>query len=76
MILGKENNFNKAGAAVYDQGTKYDYDSIMHYRSNAFTGDGSDTITVPAGAHVGQRDHLSVCDVERIQVHYGCKAKV
>ena len=78
IVLGYESNFDKAGAYVYDQGSHYDYDSIMHYRSTSFTKDGSDTISVPEGVTtvIGQRDHLSDCDIERIQVHYGCKAKV
>jgi hypothetical protein len=42
----------------------YDYASIMHYPRNAFSIDGSDTITpVQAGAQIGQRTGLSVGDI-------------
>jgi len=42
----------------------YDYGSIMHYPRDAFSVDGSDTITpIQAGASIGQRTALSAGDI-------------
>src|SRR4029077_7940111 len=45
----------------------YDFGSIMHYPRNAFSIDGSDTITpivaVPPGVTIGQRNALSAGDI-------------
>lgn len=60
---GKEHNFNQHINDGDDVGP-YDYESIMHYPRNAFSTDGSDTITpVDASAQIGQRDHLSPGDI-------------
>ncbi|XP_031567552.1 zinc metalloproteinase nas-14-like [Actinia tenebrosa] len=51
----------------------YDYQSIMHYKKNAFTKNGLPTI-VPATSNVGigQRNGPSVMDVEKIHFLYHC----
>ena len=62
------------------QGLDYDFDSIMHYRSNAFTKNGKDTIVVKdtvtfekeGSPSMGQRDHLSAGDVATINRLYKC----
>ena len=62
-----------------DLDTHYDYGSIMHYRkiSSSAKNSSVNTITpLDATAEIGQREQLSVCDKERIRVHYGCKAEV
>jgi hypothetical protein len=60
---GMEHNFNQHITDGDDVGA-YDYGSIMHYPRNAFSVDGSDTITpVTAGVTIGQRDGLSAGDV-------------
>lgn len=43
---GREHNFNKYdNRTVTDYGIGYDYDSIMHYSSYAFSKNGEPTIT-------------------------------
>lgn len=58
---------------VYAFGAPYDYNSIMHYPRTAFSRNGEDTI-VPkkSGANIGQRNGLSVHDIERINTMYNC----
>jgi len=61
---GYESNFNQHISDGDDIGA-YDYGSIMHYPRDAFSVDGSDTITPtnPATAQIGQRVGLSAGDV-------------
>ncbi len=63
---GTEHNFNQHITDGDDVGA-YDYGSIMHYPRNAFSIDGSDTITptgvVPPGVTLGQRTGLSAGDI-------------
>jgi hypothetical protein len=60
---GLEHNFDQHITDGDDVGA-YDYGSIMHYPRNAFSVDGSDTITpIVAGAAIGQRTALSAGDI-------------
>jgi hypothetical protein len=60
---GYEHNFDQHITDGDDVGA-YDYASIMHYPRNAFSVDGSDTITpIVAGAAIGQRTALSAGDI-------------
>ena len=63
---GMEHNFNQHVTDGDDVGA-YDFGSIMHYPRNAFSVDGSDTITpigaVPPGVVIGQRNGLSAGDI-------------
>jgi Astacin (Peptidase family M12A) len=61
---GMEHNFNQHITDGDDVGT-YDYGSLMHYPRDAFSIDGSDTLTPinPASASIGQRVGLSPGDV-------------
>lgn len=60
---GYEHNFNQHITDGDDVGA-YDYGSIMHYPRNAFSVDGSDTITPLApGVTIGQRTALSAGDI-------------
>lgn len=60
---GFEHNFNQHITDGDDIGA-YDYGSIMHYPRDAFSIDGSDTITpVTAGVTIGQRTALSPGDI-------------
>jgi len=60
---GLEHNFDQHITDGDDVGA-YDYGSIMHYPRDAFSNDGSDTITpIQAGASIGQRTALSSGDI-------------
>lgn len=60
---GTEHNFDQHITDGDDIGA-YDYGSIMHYPRDAFSRDGSDTITpLTAGASIGQRTALSPGDI-------------
>lgn len=65
---GREHNFNKANNS--DDIGAYDYDSIMHYGRRAFSNNGLDTITPPAGVTIGNRSGLSAGDIATIQHLY------
>ena len=63
---GTEHNFNQHISDGDDVGA-YDYGSIMHYPRDAFSKDGSDTITpVDASASIGQRTALSAGDIAAV----------
>jgi hypothetical protein len=66
-------NFNIAATTNY--GT-YDFDSVMHYRKNAFSSNGGNTIEpLPAYSSwlnlIGQRTHLSNLDKSGMAARYG-----
>ena len=70
---GAENNFYLEAGTVYGA---YDFDSVMHYRKNAFSTNGLDTIEpVPAYSvyldSIGQRTHLSSLDQTGMAQRYG-----
>ncbi|CAO1322254.1 unnamed protein product [Diamesa tonsa] len=70
-------NFNTTKfSSLY--GTEYDYDSITHYSTNAFSNDGKPTIvskTPGKDLTMGQRDHLSAGDITRLNRMYDCPDK-
>jgi len=70
-------NFNKYawGSTVFQQGSAYDYGSIMHYETTAFSMNGKPTM-VPrkAGAVIGKAEVLSGTDIAEVRHFYGCKA--
>ena len=70
IIDGREHNFNQQITDGDDVGT-YDYGSIMHYPRKAFTKNGLDTITPPAGVTIGQRTSLSSGDIAAVNEMYG-----
>jgi hypothetical protein len=72
-----QHNFNKYawGSTAYNQGTTYDYASIMHYGTTAFTMNGQPTmIPRQAGADIGNAKQLSPTDITEVRHLYGCAA--
>lgn len=74
-------NFEKRSVEeVNVQGLPYDYTSIMHYSSKAFSKNGKDTIEVvnkkafydEGSPTIGQRDHISNGDAEVVNKLYEC----
>lgn len=56
-------------------GVEYDYGSIMHYSSKAFSKNGKETI-IPRGdenIEIGQRRELSQSDIRKLNLMYGCE---
>ncbi|RZF45131.1 hypothetical protein LSTR_LSTR000541 [Laodelphax striatellus] len=74
---GRENNFEKAKKQQTDaQGVGYDYRSVMHYSSNAFSKNNQPTIVSKVhGVKLGQRDGLSRKDVQKIRHMYKCSKR-
>lgn len=72
-----EHNFNKYawGSTVFNQGSTYDYASIMHYETTAFSTNGKPTM-VPrrSGVTIGKSEVLSPTDISEVRHFYGCKA--
>ncbi|MFQ5587793.1 MAG: Dot/Icm T4SS effector Zinc-dependent metalloprotease LegP [Nitrospiria bacterium] len=70
IIAGKEHNFNQHISDGDDYGP-YDYGSIMHYGSKAFSKNGQKTIsTIPPGKLIGQRSGLSNGDISAVHAMY------
>ncbi|CAF0955550.1 unnamed protein product [Brachionus calyciflorus] len=74
IISGMEYNFNKYSTDQIDYlGMAYDYDSIMHYGSKAFSKNGQLTIVSKnPNAKIGQRETLSLMDITEIRTFYKC----
>lgn len=70
IIDGMKHNFDQH-ITDGDDFNGYDYESIMHYPSNAFSKNGLDTIVPNNGATIGQRTHLSDGDVKAVKDMYG-----
>jgi hypothetical protein len=70
-------NFNKYawGSTVLNQGSSYDYASIMHYETDAFSMNGQPTM-IPRKENViiGVTEELSPIDIFEVRNFYGCKA--
>ena len=69
-------NFDKYDNTIVDtQNTPYDYASVMHYESNAFSSNGLPTIEpLQAGATIGQRVNMSTIDIQEVRLFYNCSA--
>ncbi|CAJ0580246.1 unnamed protein product, partial [Mesorhabditis spiculigera] len=76
ILPGMKSQFDKVAASLQDlQGEKYDYLSIMHYDSTAFSRNGKNTIeTVEDGftEMIGSANDLSKNDVIKINKLYQC----
>ncbi|XP_032527408.2 uncharacterized protein LOC116777797 [Danaus plexippus] len=51
----------------------YDYKSVLHYPSRAFSKNGQQTVKAQAAVKIGQREALSALDVEKIGMIYGAE---
>lgn len=72
IIPGYENNFTQHITDGDDVGA-YEYGSLMHYPRDAFSIDGSDTITpLNPNAQIGQRNGLSSGDIATVNSIYTC----
>lgn len=72
-------NFQKQSESrINSFGVSYDYASVMHYGSYAFSRyPGRKTIeSKPAGKKLGQRNGLSYKDKQQVQLLYGCSTTV
>ncbi|KAK0090145.1 hypothetical protein PV325_002570 [Microctonus aethiopoides] len=69
---GKEHNFNKYDdKTVTDFNVGYDYSSVMHYSSRAFSKNDEPTITpIKHGIEIGQRNEMSEKDQKKLQAMY------
>ncbi|XP_077375239.1 high choriolytic enzyme 1-like [Festucalex cinctus] len=69
---GREHNFNKAD--TNNLGTDYDFNSVMHYRANAFSKNGLPTITAkdPNVINFGTATEMSANDFLRVRLLYEC----
>jgi uncharacterized protein (TIGR03437 family) len=66
-------NFAQALTAGEDLGG-YDYASIMHYSTTAFSKNGRPVLaTVPAGIPIGQLERLSPADIDAVKRMYGAE---
>jgi hypothetical protein len=73
---GMEHNFNKYDNTFVDtKNTPYDYASVMHYGSDAFSLNGSPTIEpIEPGVQIGQRVWMSPIDMEEVRLFYNCSS--
>ncbi|EFN74590.1 High choriolytic enzyme 1 [Camponotus floridanus] len=74
---GQEYNFhnlNKNIATAY--GFPYDYDSVMHYSMTAFSINRSSPTIIPTASpvEIGQRDHISYYDIQKLLIAYNCSS--
>ncbi|CAF4899631.1 unnamed protein product, partial [Rotaria sp. Silwood1] len=61
--------------SVNTYNTPYDYGSLMHYSSTAFSVNGLPTIVAnQSNVTLGQRSNLSVYDVQALRLFYNCTA--
>ncbi|XP_055905855.1 hatching enzyme 1.2 [Eupeodes corollae] len=67
-------NFDKASAdKTTGFGVPYDYGSVMHYSSNAFSTNRNPTIVAKRqGVQLGQREGFSALDVQKLNSMYNC----
>uniref|UniRef100_A0A3P9JXC1 Metalloendopeptidase n=1 Tax=Oryzias latipes TaxID=8090 RepID=A0A3P9JXC1_ORYLA len=80
ILQGKEHNFDKVGSDVSTtHGTLYDYWSVMHYSTDAFTnGNGPTIITIDPMFQniIGQRLEMSFYDVLELNRLYNCNSTI
>jgi len=69
-------NFDKYNSTYASTlNTSYDYTSVMHYESDAFSVNGSSTIeTILGNFSIGQRDNMSNTDIYEVRLFYNCSS--
>ncbi|XP_017872646.1 PREDICTED: low choriolytic enzyme-like [Drosophila arizonae] len=75
IISEKTHNFNKVQKSV-NFGVSYDYDSVMHYSTTAFSRNNKKTIAAKNAKdnhRLGQRGGFSPKDLKKINSMYKCK---
>ncbi|KAK7912808.1 hypothetical protein WMY93_013019 [Mugilogobius chulae] len=72
VVSGKEHNFRKI--ATLNQGTPYDYGSVMQYHRNAFSKNGQPTmVPIPnSNVNLGGAKEMSANDKKRLTSLYKC----
>ncbi|XP_062417974.1 low choriolytic enzyme-like [Pungitius pungitius] len=72
VISGMEHNFNKI--ATLNQGTPYDYGSVMQYHKYAFSKNNQPTmVPIPnANVSLGNAKEMSRNDIARLNTLYSC----
>lgn len=75
IMQGMAYNFNKYGRDTIDSlGTPYDYASVMHYDSYAFSANRRPTILPnKQGVTIGQRNGISSIDAKQMNLLYKCQ---
>lgn len=74
---GEEHNFEKYDNTFVDTlNTPYDYESVMHYRSNAFASNVDFPTIEPlvSNAQIGQRIWMSPIDIAEVRLVYNCSS--
>lgn len=69
ITAGMEHNFDQHITDGDDLGS-YDFNSVMHYPSTAFSTNGQPTIVATGGQAMGQRSGLSPGDIAAVQALY------
>ena len=77
-VKGQAHNFNKYPHGKLDYlGALYDFQSLMHYGSHAFSKNGKRTIKAIKQTNVpfGQRKGFSETDIQQLNALYDCKSE-
>ncbi|XP_065335874.1 hatching enzyme 1.2-like [Cloeon dipterum] len=70
---GQEHNFKKFDRVVATTNVPYDFNSVMHYSTLAFSKNNKSTIKPKmSGVRLGQRDYLSKNDIKKVNQMYQC----
>ena len=80
LWLGFEHNFDKVSTRfATTQGINYDYESIMHYSSTAFSRNGRPTIlpltTSVSPRQLGNRNGFTSRDLQHVNTLYRCHGR-
>ena len=78
IVTGQAHNFNKYSHGKLDYlGAMYDFQSLMHYGSHAFSKNGKRTIKAikQPSLQFGQRKGFSETDIQQLNALYDCKSE-